>query len=350
MLFTLLTRNGVRNGANLAIRTASILKANSKLPFSSPVNFMSTAMSTSYLLSPSQLRDEISTGGVSILDASWFMPNSPRKPLQEFQGKRIPGAQFLDLDEVASTHELGLKHMMPSERVFAHACEKLGIEPNSHVVIYDTHGVFSSPRALFMFRAFGHQKSSILDGGLPRWEAEGFDTVGVPPAEGKTSTYPTPVFDRGTVRSYEQVVANSLSDPASDPIVELVVDARSRGRFMGTDPEPRPGLSSGHIPHSYSLPFNTLLKTHTAPNSSTQYTTFLSVPELRQALVDAIGAEQAELVITGKRPITTSCGSGMTAGVLWLGLRLLGAPKIALYDESWTGYASRTESRIDKAA
>lgn len=156
--------------------------------------------------------------------------------------------------------------------------------------------------------------------------------------------------------AFEQVVANSLLEPASDPAVELVVDARSRGRyanfyciayrtassftitcsFLGTDPEPRPGLSSGHMPHSFSLPFNVFLKAHTVPNSSIQYTTFLSEPELRQALVDVIGADHAQVVLTGKRPITTSCGSGMTAGILWLGLKLLGAPNVALYDEVCT--------------
>ncbi|KAN0100906.1 Rhodanese-like domain containing protein [Tylopilus felleus] len=315
----------------------------------SPHRLMSTMTAAPYLLSPLGLRDAMSSGGVSLLDASWFMPNSPRRPLQEFHAKRIPGARFLDIDEVASPHELGLKHMMPSERLFADACEKLGIHPSSHVVIYDTHGVFSSPRALFMFRAFGHQKSSILDGGLPRWEAEGFEIVGVPPTEEKRSTYPIPVYNRAAVRSYEQVVANSLLDPTSDPAAELVVDARSRGRFLGTDPEPRPGLSSGHIPHSFTLPFNTFLKTHTVPTSTVQYTTFLSEPELRQALVNAIGADQAQLVLTGNRQITTSCGSGMTAAVLWLGLKLLRAPNVALYDESWTGYASRTESPIRKS-
>lgn len=103
--------------------------------------------------------------------------------------------------------------------------------------------------------------------------------------------------------------------------------------FLGTDPEPRPGLSSGHVPHSFSLPFTAFLKTHTVPGSSLQYTTFLSEPELRQSLVNAIGADRAQLVLMGKRPITTSCGSGMTAGVLWLGLKLLGSPNVALYDE-----------------
>lgn len=103
-------------------------------------------------------------------------------------------------------------------------------------------------------------------------------------------------------------------------------------RFLGTDPEPRLGLSSGHIPHSFSLPFTAFLQTRTIPNSSAQYTTFLPLPELRNALVSHVG-DHAEAVIQGKRPITTSCGSGMTAGVLWLGLKLLGVPNVALYDE-----------------
>lgn len=150
--------------------------------------------------------------------------------------------------------------------------------------------------------------------------------------------------------AYEQVVVNSMLDPTLDPSAELLVDARARGRFIGTDPEPRPGLPSGHIPHSFSLPFNAFLKTHTIPNTSAQYTTFLPISELRQALADTIGAEQAELVLTGKRRITTSCGSGMTAGVLWLGLRMLGAPNVSLYDESWTGYATRSESQIETSA
>jgi len=300
---------------------------------------------TPYLLSPFSVRDAINSGSVSVLDATWFMPNSTRKPLLEFKSKHIPGAHFLDLDKVASPNKFGLTHMMPSARTFADACETFGIHPDSHVVIYDTHGVFSSPRALFMFRAFGHQKSSILDGGLPRWEAEGFETAGSPPTGEKKSTYPTPVYDEAAVRSYEQVVANSLLDPASNPAAELVVDARSRGRFRGTDPEPRPGLSSGHIPRSFSLPFSEFRKTHKAP----EYTTFLSAPDLRQALENAIGAEQAQLVLTGKRPITTTCGSGMSAAILWLGLKLLGASNVALYDEAWAGYARRPNSRIEKS-
>ncbi|KAH7911220.1 Rhodanese-like protein [Hygrophoropsis aurantiaca] len=342
MFIALLARS--RNGVHS-------IKKSSKL-FLNPTRTMSSSVSPPLLLSPSQLRgllpsDNAKSGTLRILDATWFMPNSPRNPHEEFIQKRISGANFLDLDKVASPHELGLKHMMPTEEAFAQACERFGIEPSSHVVIYDSHGVFSSPRALFMFRAFGHHNSSILDGGLPRWEAEGFPVATEPPVQANHSSYPTPILDKGAIRSYEQVVSNSFPDPLADPAVELVVDARSQGRYIGTDPEPRPGMSSGHIPHSFSLPFNKFLKSHTAP---TQYTTFLPVPELLKALIDAIGADQAELVIQGKRSITASCGSGMTAGVLWLGLKLLAAPKIAIYDESWTGYASRSSSKIIKPA
>ncbi|EPQ60927.1 Rhodanese-like protein [Gloeophyllum trabeum ATCC 11539] len=299
------------------------------------------------LVKPTELA-ELKKSGVAILDASWHMPASPRKAKDEFLLKRIPGAQFLDLDEVASPNELGLKHMMPSSRQFADACEYWGIEPDTHVVIYDAVGVFSSPRALFMFRAFGHGKSSILDGGLPRWEVEGYPVETGPPLTAvKKTTYPEPHLDANVIRSYKQVVYNASLNPA-DPISELVLDARSRGRWLGSDPEPRPGLPSGHIPHSFSLPFNTFLQTNKVPGSDATYTMLLPPQELREKLVGAVGPENAEKILKGERSAVTSCGSGMTAGVLWLGLKLLGASKVGLYDESWTGYAVRESSVIDK--
>ena len=147
---------------------------------------------------------------------------------------------------------------------------------------------------------------------------------------------------------YEQVVSNSALDPATNPAAELVLDARPKGRyvlplihapilsishrFLGLDSEPRPGLSSGHIPHSLSIPFHAFLKKHTSKDG-TEYTTLLSPPELRKALDDTVGAERADLVTKGKVPVVTSCGSGMTAGILWLGLKLLGVNNISIYDE-----------------
>ncbi|EAU93339.2 thiosulfate sulfurtransferase [Coprinopsis cinerea okayama7 len=289
---------------------------------------------------------------IALLDATWFMPNSPRNPQKEFLERRIPGAQRLDLDAVASEHELGLKHMMPSKAIFAKACGELGISPDSHVVIYDSHGVFSSPRALFMFRAFGHEKSSIINGGLPRWIDEGLPIDTEAPLTPSPVQYePPPRFRPETVRSYMDVVLNSQFDPKSNALSELVLDARSKGRYLGTDPEPRPGLSSGHIPHSISLPFNLFLKQNKAQsgNLSSDYTTLLRPSEIRQVLEDTLGEQEVEDIIAGDRSVVASCGSGMTAGVLWLGLQLLGARKVAIYDESWTGYAMRPESKIVKS-
>lgn len=276
------------------------------------------------------------------------MPNSPRNPYEEFLAKRIPGAQFLDLDLVASPHELGLKHMIPPSQVFADACENFGIESTSHVIIYDSAGVFSSPRALFMFRSYGHQKSSIINGGLPAWEAEGFTVDGGHPSKVKKTHYPIPSLESQFIRSYEQIAANSLADPSTTPDAELVLDARSRGRYLGTEPEPRLGLSSGHIPYSFSLPFANFLKTNTASNG-TKYTMFLPNEDLHKALTESIGVERADSILKGITRVVTSCGSGMTAGVLWLGLKLLGVKHPSLYDESWTGYASRSSSMIKKS-
>ncbi|KAJ3546989.1 hypothetical protein NMY22_g1833 [Coprinellus aureogranulatus] len=289
---------------------------------------------TPLVLSPQEVNNlHHSKAPVAFLDATWFMPNSPRSARDEFLSRRIPGAQFLDLDEVASPHPLGLMHMMPSNEVFAKACETLGVSPSSHVILYDTHGVFSSPRALFMFRAFGHSRSSIINGGLPRWVDDGLPVDTEPPATPQRVDYPVPSPNPSQyVRNYEDIVANSALNPKDNVEVELVLDARSRGRYLGTDPEPRPGLSSGHIPNSVSLPFNQFLRKNTS-KEGTEYTTMLTPAEIRQVLEEAIGREEVEDVVIGQRSVVTSCGSGMTAGVLWLGLQLLGAKNVALYDE-----------------
>ncbi|THH21566.1 hypothetical protein EW146_g38 [Bondarzewia mesenterica] len=306
---------------------------------------------TPLLITPRELHETLrSSSDVSILDASWLMPNSPRIAKEEFMSKRIPGARYFDLDQVASPSELGLKHMMPSRPIFSEAMEKLGIKPSDHVIIYDSQGIFSSPRALFTFKAFGHHRASVLDGGLPRWEAEGLSTESGPPDDVRKTSYPALAPDESIIKSYTQVVNNSEIELSKDPTAELVLDARARGRYLGTDPEPRPGLPSGHIPHSFSIPFNAFLRTNTVPNSTTMYTTFLPPAELRQKLVESVGEDNTQAIIRGERKVITSCGSGMTAGVLWLGLKLIAeSSRVAIYDESWTGYASRKGSKIDKS-
>ena len=282
-------------------------------------------------------KDTKASPGAIFVDSTWFMPNinPPRSGFEEWKKRRIPGSRFLDLDAVASAHPLGLKHMMPSGEVFAKACEDMGIEPASQVIFYDTHGIFSAPRALYMFKSFGHEKAGVLDGGLPRWEAEGFPIETGEPAKVQPTKYATPKLDETAVRSYEQIVANSKLDPSTSPNAELVLDARPYGRFTGQDPEPRPNLSSGHMPHAHSLPFNTLLE-----KNEKGYTTVLPRDKLEGVFDKAIGDVKGHSIVA-------SCGSGMTAATIWLSGQLLDTP-VAIYDESWTGYAMRPESAIVK--
>jgi thiosulfate/3-mercaptopyruvate sulfurtransferase len=298
------------------------------------------------LLTPKQVNEitQSNPASVSILDSTWFMPNAPRNAKDEFLSRRIPSAQYLDLDEVASPNALGLKHMMPSPQTFADACGNLGVTPSSHVIIYDSHGIFSAPRALFMFRTFGHANSSVIDGGLPRWADEGFAVETSAPTGPRQSSYPPPNLNDQAIRNYDQMVWNTALDPSAS---EIVLDARPKGRFTGKDPEPRPGLSSGHMPNSYSVPFNLFLQKHKTKDGR-EYTSFLPASDVRRILNDTFGETETEKIICGERSVITSCGSGMTAGVLWLGLQLLGAPHISLYDESWTGYAMRPTSKIEK--
>ncbi|TFK88564.1 Rhodanese-like protein [Polyporus arcularius HHB13444] len=313
------------------------------------------------VVSPAQLHNlkasQPSPADLVVLDASWHMPNSPRKADSEYLARHIPSARFLDIDRVASPHPLSLPHMMPDPKTFVEACSKFGITPETHVVIYDAHGVFSSPRALYMFRAFGHHRSSILDGGLLGWQAHGGQTESGESENVRASTYPTPSLDKDFVKDYEEMTANAELNPATNAGAFYVLDARPRGRFLGVDPEPRPGLSSGHMPYAVSLPFSAFVETHTVPEHIASkitdklpltYTRLRSNQGILSALEDALGADRAREVLEGKRQVVTSCGSGMTAAILWLGLKLLGVERVGLYDESWSGYAMRQESKIVK--
>ncbi|KAK4699308.1 thiosulfate/3-mercaptopyruvate sulfurtransferase, partial [Phenoliferia sp. Uapishka_3] len=337
------------------------------------------------LISPTELSTLLAKkeSKTKLLDSTWFMPNldPPRSAWKEFKEKRIPGAGFFDLDVIASKHELGLAHMLPTGEHFADACSRLGVSRDSHVVLYDTHGLFSAPRTAFTFKAFGHPTVSILDGGLPRWIAEKKPVDTSPPQmpnahavapgeqaqfspimsvllydsrpaiesyfiadiEENMPEYPAVELDTAFVRSYEEVVENSQKSDGA----EVVLDARPKGRFDGTSPEPRPGLSSGHIPNSLSVPFATLLS---PPSSTTPpYQILKSASELDKTLTEALGAEEWNKVKSGEKNVVATCGSGMTAGLVWLALQRAGREgAVGVYDESWTGYAQREESKIIK--
>lgn len=285
-----------------------------------------------------------------ILDATWFMPNTnpPRNPLEEFKaGPRLPKALFWDVDKVATTGESvrNLPHMMPSSAKFSEAASEHGIEPETHVVVYDSHGVFSAPRTAFTFKAFGHRNVSVLNGGLPAWIDHGLPTEAGEPSSVPKTTYPESKLEDGIIRSFDEMVANAKQGARG----QTVFDARSKGRFDGTDPEPRPGLSSGHIPHSISLPFPSLLKTVTDKDGKS-YTVLKDQIELWRTLSDAVGGTEAldklrQASSGGELAATNTCGSGMTAASIWLALQELGIQS-SIYDESWMGWASRESEGV----
>lgn len=267
------------------------------------------------LVSTGWLNDHIGDEKVRILDGSWYLPQSGRDPRAEYEQGHIPGAVFCDLDAM-SDPDTQLPHMLPSAEQFAREAGRLGVANEMMVVVYDGSGFnMSAPRIWWMFRAFGHEHVAVLDGGLRKWRAEGR------PVE-PGSVIPTPrTFIPGSslesVRTLDQVKENLVTRR------EQVLDARSRGRFAGTDPEPRPGLRGGHIPGSSNLPFQELV----ADDG-----TLLPLEPLR-ARYEAAGIDLS-------RPVVTTCGSGTSACALLLGLHVLGVKTTALYDGSWSEWGA----------
>ncbi|WVQ72825.1 hypothetical protein IAR50_002385 [Cryptococcus sp. DSM 104548] len=307
------------------------------------------------LITPKQLK-ELPKQTTLPLDTSWHMPNSPRSAVAEYlQGPRIPHALRFDLDTVAELavdkNPLSLGHMLPSKERFQEELERLGVERDTHVVVYDSVGVFSSPRALYTFKIFGHDKVSVLDGGLPRWIDEGGEVeMGDVGDVGASDYGKVETFHQDWVRSYDQVSKNA-EKPLSDPDTEIVLDHRPAPRFTGAAPEPRPNLPSGHMPNSLSLPFTQYL---IPASDKVPFSSYKPVDELKAVLVRGVGGEERwGEVVEGGKGVVFSCGSGMTAAIGWLANEVVkeagqkGA-RSALYDESWTGYALREESKISR--
>lgn len=274
------------------------------------------------LVTTDWLAAHLADADLCVLDGSWHMPHLERDPRAEFAEAHVPGAAFFDIDAIAD-HSMPLPHMLPDAAEFARAVRALGIGTGDRVVVYDTKGVVSAARVWWTFRAFGHDTVAVLDGGLPKWRAEGRAIASGPatPAPRHFTARLRPEL----VRDLDAMRANVTARSAQ------VLDARSHGRFVGTEPEPRAGLRGGHIPGSRNLPYDQLYR----PDG-----TLAPRAELEKKFV-ASGIDLA-------KPIVTTCGSGITASVLAFGLALCGRPDVAVYDGSWTEWGGHPDTPIER--
>ncbi len=270
------------------------------------------------LLSAHELHPLIGAPDLAVLDASVSLPGEDHDPARGFLEAHIPGARRFDV-EAFSDPEGGLPHMVPSQGRFARLIAGLGIGNASHVVLYDQSGPVGAARGWWLLGLFGHDRVQVLDGGLPAWREAALPVEAGEPAPAAMGRFVP------RLRAERLVGLGDMIAIAAGERQAVVIDARSRARFAAQAPEPRPGLPGGHIPGSASLPFTELLGADRR---------LLPAAILRRRFADA--------GIDGSLPVVTSCGSGLTASVLSLGLAIAGFTG-ALFDGSWTEWASHAE-------
>ncbi|MXX89523.1 MAG: 3-mercaptopyruvate sulfurtransferase [Boseongicola sp. SB0677_bin_26] len=272
------------------------------------------------LVSTGWLARHLDDPDIRILDASWYLPDMKRDARAEYDLGHVPGARFFDIDEV-SDHRSGLPHMAPQPEKFVSRMRAMGVGDGHQVVVYDGAGLFSAARVWWLFRLMGKADIAVLDGGFPKWKAEGRQVEDAPPV----------MRDRHVTVSRQNQLVKDVTQVAAASKLEdhEILDARSPGRFRGEEPEPREGLRSGHIPGSTCIHYRTLLN---------DVGTMKPVSELR-AVFEGAGADLS-------RPVITTCGSGVTAAILNLGLERIGHRHHALYDGSWAEWGMYDDLKV----
>ncbi|PIE11027.1 MAG: 3-mercaptopyruvate sulfurtransferase [Rhodobacterales bacterium] len=266
------------------------------------------------LVSTQWLAQHLKDPDLRVIDASWYLPQMERDPKADYAAAHIPGARFFDIDEIADLRS-ELPHMAPPVEKFMSRMRAMGVGDGHQVVVYDGMGVFSAPRVWWLFKLMGKNDVAVLDGGLPKWQAEGRPTDDMPPV--MRERHMTVQRQSNLVRDVTQVArATKLRD-------HQILDARPADRFRGETPEPREGLACGHIPGSLNLPFDEVL---------TPQGTLKDEAALRAAF------EKAGVDLSA--PVITTCGSGVTAALLSFALELLGHRNHAVYDGSWAEWGS----------
>ena len=268
-----------------------------------------------YLVTTDWLESHLDAPDIVVLDASWHLPTERRNPHAEYLIEHIPGAQFFDIDAISDTVN-PLPHMLPPAEKFSSAVRKMGIGDGKRIIVYDTVGLFSAARAWWMFRVFGHDDVAVLDGGLPKWKSEG-RPLAEGPSEARQERHFTPRFNAMLIRDKHEMAAIAEDRSA------VIADARGAPRFSAREPEPRPGVRGGHIPGARNVHYAALLNADGT----------LKPPRDIRAAFERAGVDLSQ-------PVVTSCGSGITAAILSLGLALIGHNDNALYDGSWAEWGS----------